>query len=89
MAWSNSEKDTRVDTDDLRNLWQKRRAAKTCDPFYGKGYNLLVLENIPMVSCPNCGERYFTAETLHEIEKIKTQQKTIAKKRSIPGADFA
>ena len=34
---------------------------------YGKGENLLIIENIPVVSCPHCGETYFAAETLHEM----------------------
>jgi hypothetical protein len=36
-----------------------------------KRKNLLVIEDIPMVSYPNWEERYFTEETLHEIEGIK------------------
>ncbi|MBW7920420.1 MAG: type II toxin-antitoxin system MqsA family antitoxin, partial [Anaerolineales bacterium] len=36
---------------------------------YGKGANLLIIENVPVVVCPNCGESYLTAETLHEIER--------------------
>jgi YgiT-type zinc finger domain-containing protein len=38
---------------------------------YGKGEDLLVIENVPVISCPHCGESYLTAETLHEIERIK------------------
>ena len=38
---------------------------------YGKGANLLVIEDVPVVVCPQCGESYLTAETLHEIERIK------------------
>ena len=30
-----------------------------------KKEDLLVIESIPVVSCPNCGENYLTAETLH------------------------
>jgi YgiT-type zinc finger domain-containing protein len=41
---------------------------------YGKGAELLVIENIPIVSCPNCGESYVTAETLREIELAKVQR---------------
>ena len=26
--------------------------------------SLLVVENVPVVACPNCGESYMTAETL-------------------------
>ncbi len=36
---------------------------------YGCGASLFVIENVPLVSCPNCGESYLTAETLHEIEQ--------------------
>ena len=38
---------------------------------FGRGDTLLVIENIPMISCPSCGQSYFTARTLHEIERIK------------------
>ena len=55
---------------------------------YGKGENLLVIENIPVVSCPNCGESYLTADTLHEIERIKLHLKSWAKERNIPVAAF-
>jgi YgiT-type zinc finger domain-containing protein len=55
---------------------------------YGKGANLFVIENVPIVSCPNCGESYLTAETLHEIERIKLHRKTIARERCIAVATF-
>lgn len=56
---------------------------------YGKGKNLLLIENIPMISCPNCGESYFTADTLHEIERIKLHRKSFAEERPIEVAAFA
>ena len=46
---------------------------------YGTGENLLVIENIPVISCPHCGESYLTADTLHEIERIKLHRKSFAK----------
>ncbi|MBL7161774.1 MAG: type II toxin-antitoxin system MqsA family antitoxin [Anaerolineales bacterium] len=55
---------------------------------YGKGENLLVIENIPVVSCPNCGESYLTSDTLHEIERIKLHRKSWAQERNIPVAAF-
>ena len=42
-----------------------------------------------IVSCPNCGERYFTAETLHEIERIKLHKQSFANKRPVAIAEFA
>ena len=56
---------------------------------YGKGTNLLIIENIPVVSCPHCGESYMTAETLHEIERIKRHRKNLARERSVAVAAFA
>ena len=55
---------------------------------YGKGDDLLVIENIPVVSCPHCGESYMTAETLHEIEQIKMHRKNFAEERSVSVATF-
>ena len=55
---------------------------------YGKGEALLVIENIPMWSCPDCGESYFTAQTMHEVERIKALRKSVAKSRSVPVAAF-
>ena len=45
---------------------------------YGKGRDLLMIEDIPMVSCPHCGESYFTAETLHEVEYSKQHRQRLA-----------
>lgn len=56
---------------------------------YGKGDTLLVIENVPVISCPSCGESYLTAETLHEIERIKQQRKQLAPARPVAVAEFA
>ena len=56
---------------------------------YGKGENLLVIENVPVISCPHCGESYLTAETLHEIERIKLHRQSFAKPRPVSVATFA
>ncbi len=56
---------------------------------YGKGANLLVIENVPVVVCTQCGESYLTADTLHEIERIKLHRSSFAKPRSVAVASFA
>ena len=38
---------------------------------------MFVIENIPVMTCPHCGESYFEAETLHEIERIKARKKGV------------
>ncbi len=54
----------------------------------GKGGDLLVIENVPMISCPQCGESYFTADTLHEIERIRIHRKSFAVERPVEVARF-
>jgi YgiT-type zinc finger domain-containing protein len=56
---------------------------------YGKRDGLLVIENVPIISCPHCGESYLTAETLHEIERIKLHRQNFAKKRPVSVAQYA
>jgi YgiT-type zinc finger domain-containing protein len=55
---------------------------------YGKGANLLVIENVPVVVCPHCGESYLTAETLHELERIKLHRRSLAKARRVAVATY-
>ena len=55
---------------------------------YGKGDDILIIENIPVISCPHCGESYLTAETLHEIECIKSHRTELAVQRSVEVANF-
>ena len=61
-----------------------RKVART----YGKGKNLLVIEGVPVVSCPRCGESYLTADTLHEIERIRLLRGSIAVERPVEVAIF-
>ena len=74
----------------------------TCDPCgkpgaevrlmtrsYGKGADLLVIEDVPVVVCPHCEKSYLTAETLLEIERIKLHRRSLAKLRSVAVASFA
>ena len=68
---------------------QKGARVRRVTETYGKGKALLVIENIPMVSCPHCRESYFTAETLHEIERIRLHRKSFAVERPVEVAGFA
>lgn len=55
---------------------------------YGRGANLLLIENVPVIFCLQCGESYLTAETLHEIARIKLHRKSFAKTRKVAVAEF-
>ena len=62
-----------------------RRMART----YGKGKDLFLIENVPVVICPHCGESYLTASTLHEIERLKLHRKSLAEERAVDVVRFA
>ena len=51
---------------------------------YGKGKQIIVIENVPVVMCPHCGESYMTSETLREIERLKLHRKHVKASRMAP-----
>ena len=62
-----------------------RRVTET----YGKGKDYLIVENVPAVTCTNCGETYYTAETLHELDRIKVHRKQFTtRRRSVAVAEY-
>jgi YgiT-type zinc finger domain-containing protein len=56
---------------------------------YGEGEEEFLIRGVPVVICPHCGEKYLTAETLREIERIKLHRHQWAVKRPFPVAEFA
>ena len=55
---------------------------------YGTGITLVVIENVPVVSCPHCGESYLTGETLHTLEEIKQHRERYTAARPVDVAPF-
>ncbi len=56
---------------------------------YGEGDDLFVIRNVPVVKCSRCGESYLTAQTLHEIERLKADRHNVAREATVAVADFA
>ena len=56
---------------------------------YGKGKDLLVVENVPIISCPHCGESYLSAQTLHEIDRIRRGRERLTVERPVAVARLA
>ena len=56
---------------------------------YGRGRNMFVIEKIPVVHCPHCGENYMSADTLHEIERLKLHRKHLAVERPVEVIGFS
>lgn len=55
---------------------------------YGRGEALLVIENVPVIGCPNCGESYLAAETLHEIDRIRRERRSFTVERPVAVANL-
>jgi len=62
-----------------------RRTART----YGKRDDLLVIENVPVISCPHCGESYLTADTARELDRIRRHRRELAVSRPVPVVEYA
>ncbi|MFH1976758.1 MAG: type II toxin-antitoxin system MqsA family antitoxin [Pseudomonadota bacterium] len=68
---------------------QDQGVVKLVTRSFGKKKDLLIIEDIPVVSCAACGESYMTAETLHEVERIKMHRNSFAVKRPVEVTVFA
>ena len=55
---------------------------------FGKGETLLVVEDVPVIFCPNCKEDYLSQETREKIERIKHNREVVAPQRHVSVAVF-
>jgi YgiT-type zinc finger domain-containing protein len=55
---------------------------------YGEGDDLLVIEHVPLVSCRSCGQSYYTAKTLHAVDRIRKDRHAYATERPVAVAVF-
>lgn len=56
---------------------------------FGKGAEMIVIENVPTWSCDNCGEVYITAEVSRAIDDVLAHPELHAKKRPVSVATLA
>lgn len=61
-----------------------RRTTRT----FGAGRSAFLIEGVPLVRCSSCGESYFTAATLKEIERIRRDWRKVAVAKRVPVAKF-
>jgi len=61
-----------------------RRITRT----FGSDRSAFLIEGVPLVRCPNCGESYFTADTLKEIERIRKRWRKVTVAKRVPVAKF-
>lgn len=55
---------------------------------YGRGKDAFLIEGVPLVTCPDCGESYLTAKTLQEIERIRLHWRQLAVEQKVAVAKF-
>ena len=70
------------------NCGKKRARVRRVTRSYGRGRSAFLVEGVPMVTCPDCGESYFTAETLQEVERIRLHWRELATDRKLLVAKF-
>lgn len=64
----------------------ERRVQKDC--WWGDKF-IAIVDNVPAGVCEQCGERYYRAEVLKEIEKMLKEVGKMTDTVSVPFADFA
>lgn len=70
------------------NCGKKNARIRRVTQSLGKGRSTFLIEGVPVVSCPDCGESYLTAETLKKIERIRTHWRKLAVDKKVPVARF-
>ncbi len=61
-----------------------RHVTRSC----GHGRSSFLIEGVPSVTCPSCGESYLTAGTLKEIERIRLHWRELTVEKRMPVAKF-
>jgi len=67
---------------------KKTAAIKKVTKSFGRGHSLVVIEDIPVLSCSSCHESYITASTAREIDRIRKNRVAVGKAKRILVASF-
>ena len=62
-----------------------RRVPRSC----GRGETPSVVEDVPVVRCPSCGETYLTAETARHLDRVKRLRRETVAKRPVAVTSYA
>ena len=67
---------------------KKTASIKRVTKSFGRGPSLVVIEDIPVLSCNSCHESYITADTAREIDRIRKNRVTVGKAKRVLVASF-
>ena len=68
---------------------KKRARLRRVTRSFGRGKTVVLIENVPVVHCPSCGESYVTPTTLRTIERIRRHRRSLTRGRIVSVAKFA
>lgn len=55
----------------------------------GKGEKIVIIENVPMISCRNCGHDYFSIEVARVLDDIRTNPHVQTARKTYAVFEFA
>ncbi|MBI1764360.1 MAG: YgiT-type zinc finger protein [Acidobacteria bacterium] len=67
---------------------QQKAHQVTRPQFVGKGKDLVIVENVPMISCRNCGHDYFSLEVARKLDRIRTKPREQTAQKSFAVAEL-
>ena len=56
---------------------------------FDHGDNLIVVENVATMVCSNCGQSYFTGQTLEKLDEILAAPENYSSRQMVQVADFS
>ena len=65
-----------------------RASERQISETYGTGDELFVIEHVPVISCPNCGQISYPVATVKRLEAIQRDRQTLAVKRTVEVAEY-
>ena len=68
----------------LRSVGESGVKRKLVTRSFGKGDHVVVIDGIPLLACPHCGESYFTADTLQEVERLRMHRASLPAQSMAP-----
>lgn len=70
------------------NCGVKSARVVKCPQVLGRGTKMMLVDNVPVITCRNCGESYMTGKTIHSLDKMRLKQNFKVEKRKIDVAEF-
>jgi YgiT-type zinc finger domain-containing protein len=56
---------------------------------FGKGRKMIVIEDVPFISCQNCGQTYITRDVMLALDEIRTHRESLTVPKEVAYAKIA